>query len=89
MTELEKQILRAVQGRQETQVMPGEMMRSGSASTTSSITRLSVHAAPFNFREDSRKNTVDLFQELQKQDDFTKLPRRDSAVKRHPLCKFP
>ena len=89
MTELEKQILRTVQDPQDTQIMPGEMRRSDSASTMSSVTRLSAHAAPFNSRENSRRNTVDLFQELQKQEDFPKLPRRESAVKRYPLCKFP
>ena len=88
MTEIEKEILRAVQGRQDTQMIPGKIMRSESTSTKSSVTRLSAHAASFSSRENSRRNTLDLFQELQKQDELPKIPGRDSAVKRYPLCKF-
>lgn len=88
MTELEKEILRAVQGRPSTQIVPCESLRSESTSTLSSATRLSAHAAPFNSRENSRRNTLDLFQELQKQQELPKIASRDSGVKRHPLCKF-
>jgi hypothetical protein len=39
MTEVEKEILRAVHGRQDTQMMPGEFISSGGTSTPSSVIR--------------------------------------------------
>lgn len=85
LTEMEIDALRKVQGQQDATTRAGDLIKSEPVSTPSSATRLSARAAPFNSRETSRKNTMELLlQDLQKLPEVPK--HADSALRRYRLC---